>query len=80
MATVTTRVEWTGPHSVVTANIIDAMVKEVTESGKLISRSSPDLDSTGAHTVIAVWTDLAAANEYLAIVNTLSPVSAAIIE
>ncbi len=80
MATVTTRVEYPGPHSVATADTINTMVETMTESGKLISRSSPDLDSTGAHTVIAVWIDLAAANEYLAIVNTLSPVSAAIIE
>jgi len=79
MATVTTRVEWTGPHSVETATAIDTMVKEMTESGKLISRSSPDEDSSADHVVIAVWVDLDAANEYLAIVNSLSPISAAIV-
>jgi hypothetical protein len=80
MKTVTTRVEWTGPHSEATANVINTMVSKMIDSGQLVMRSSPDLDSTGAHTVVAVWVDLASANEYLSIVNTLSPVSAAIIE
>ena len=79
MATVTTKVEWIGPHSEETAKAIDTMVKEMSESNKLISRSSPEVDANSAHTVTAVWIDLAAANEYLAIVNALSPVSAKIV-
>ena len=79
MGTVTTRVEWTGPHSVATANAINDMIEKMIESGKLISRSSPEADSSTNHSVTAVWVDLAAANEYLAIVNTLSPISAAIV-
>ena len=79
MGTVTTRVEWTGPHSVATATAINDMVEKMTESGKLISRSSPDEDSSANHVVTAVWADLDAANEYLAIVNALSPISAAIV-
>jgi hypothetical protein len=79
METVTTRVTWTGPHSSVTADRIATMVNEMTTSGKLISRSSPETDSESNHTVIAVWSDLAAANEYLAIVNSLSPISAEIV-
>ena len=79
MATVTTKVEWIGPHSEETAKAIDTMVKEMSESNKLISRSSPEVDANSAHTVTAVWVDLAAANEYLAIVNTLNPVSAEIV-
>ena len=77
--TVTTRVEWTGPHSFETAARIATMVDEMTTSGKLISRSSPDIDSESNHTVIAVWSDLAAANEYLEIVNSLNPISAEIV-
>lgn len=77
--TVTTRVEWAGPHSSATADIILTMANEMTTSGKLISRSSPDIDSESNHTVIAVWRDLESANEYLAIVNTLNPVSAEIV-
>jgi hypothetical protein len=79
ITTVTTRVTWPGPHSSVTSDRIATMVNEMTTAGKLISRSSPDLDSDSEHTVIAVWSDLAAANEYLAIINTLGPVSAEII-
>ena len=79
MGTVTTRVEWTGPHSVATATAINDMVEKMTESGKLISRSSPEADSSSAHSVTAVWIDLDAANEYLAVIDTLSPVSAAIV-
>jgi hypothetical protein len=79
METVTTRVEWTGPHNAGTANRIATMVEEMTASGKLISRSSSDIDSESNHTVIAVWRDLEAANEYLAIVNVLNPISAAIV-
>ena len=67
ITTVTTRVTWPGPHSSVTSDRIATMVNEMTTAGKLISRSSPDLDSDSEHTVIAVWSDLAAANEYLAI-------------
>jgi len=79
MATVTTRVTWTGPHSSATADRIAVMVNEMTGSGKLISRSSPETDSESNHTVIAVWSDLEAANEYLAIVNSLNPISAEIV-
>ena len=79
METVTTRVEWTGPHNSGTANRIATMVEEMTASGKLISRSSSDIDSESNHTVIAVWRDLEAANEYLAIVNVLNPISAEIV-
>jgi len=79
MATVTTRVEWAGQHNDETAQKIFEMTEEMTASGKLISRSSPETDSSSAHTVIAVWTDLDAANEYLAIVDALSPVSAEIV-
>jgi hypothetical protein len=79
MATVTTRVEWAGQHNDATAQKIFEMIEEMIASGKLISRSSPETDSTSAHSVTAVWVDLAAANEYLAIVNTLSPISAAIV-
>lgn len=77
MATVTTRVEWAGQHSEETTQIIFKMTEEMTEAGKLISRSSPE--SSAENTVTAVWSDLDAANEYLAIVNALSPVSAAIV-
>ena len=79
MATVTTRVEWAGQHNDATAQKIFEMVEEMTASGKLISRSSPETDSTSEHTVIAVWSDLDAANEYLAVIDTLSPVSAAVV-
>ena len=76
---VSTRVTWPGPHSSATANRIETLVNEMTASGKLISRSSPEIDSDSEHTVIAIWSDLAAANEYLEIVNTLNPVNAEII-
>jgi len=56
---------------------IVAMTQEVTEAGELISGSEVTYTSEA---VIAVWRDLAAANEYLAFVNTLSPISAKIIE
>ena len=79
MATVTTRVTWTGPHSSATADRIAVMVDEMTASGKLISRSSTETDSSSEHTVIAVWSDLAAANEYLTVVNSLNPISAEIV-
>lgn len=79
MATVTTRVEWAGQHNDATAQKIFEMVEEMTASGKLISRSSPEADSSSAHSVTAVWIDLDAANEYLAVIDTLSPVSAAIV-
>lgn len=79
MATVTTRVTWTGPHSSATADRIATMVDEMTASGKLISRSSTETDSSSEHTVIAVWSDLESANEYLAIVNSLNPISAEIV-
>jgi hypothetical protein len=79
MATVTTRVEWAGQHNDATAQKIFEMIEEMIASGKLISRSSPETDSTSAHSVIAVWRDLDAANEYLAVIDTLSPVSAAIV-
>ena len=79
METVTTRVTWPGPHSSATADRIATMVNEMTTSGKLISRSSPDLDSSSDHTVIAVWSDLESANEYLSIVNSLNPISAEIV-
>ena len=79
MATVTTRVEWAGQHNDETAQTIFEMIEEMTEAGKLISRSSPEIDSSSAHSVTAVWRDLEAANEYLAIVNTLSPISAEIV-
>ena len=79
MATVTTKVEWAGQHSDETAQKIFEMIEAMTEAGKLISRSSPETDSSSAHTVIAVWRDLEAANEYLAIVNALSPVSAVVV-
>ena len=79
MATVTTRVEWAGQHNDATAQKIFEMVEEMTASGKLISRSSPETDSASEHTVIAVWSDLDAANEYLAVIDTLSPVSAEIV-
>ena len=77
METITTRVTWPGPHS---SNTIQIMVEEMTDSGKLISRASPD--PYAEHTTIAVWRDLEAANEYLAFVNAQipSPVSAEIIE
>ena len=79
METVTTKVTWPGPHSSTTADRIATMVNEMTTSGKLISRSSSDLDSSSDHTVIAVWSDLESANEYLAIVNSLNPISAEIV-
>ena len=79
MATVTTRVEWAGQHNDATAQKIFEMIEEMIASGKLISRSSPETDSTSAHSVIAVWRDLDAANEYLAVIDTLSPVSAEIV-
>jgi len=79
ITTVTTRVTWSGPHSSATSDRIATMVDEMTTSGKLISRLSPDLDSESNHTVIAVWSDLAAANEYLEIVNSLNPISAEIV-
>jgi hypothetical protein len=79
ITTVTTRVTWPGPHSVATADRIAVMVNEMTASGKLISRSSTETDSESEHTVTAVWSDSAAANEYLAVVNTLGPVSAEIV-
>ena len=77
--TVTTRVTWTGPHSSATADRILTMVEEMTTSGKLVSRSSPNIDSESDHTVIAVWRDLESANEYLAIINSLNPISAEIV-
>jgi hypothetical protein len=79
ITTVTTRVKWAGPHSNANAQKIFEMIEEMTASGKLISRSSPELDSSSEHSVIAVWSDSAAANEYLAIINTLGPVIAEII-
>ena len=79
ITTVTTRVTWTGPHSSATADRIATMVDEMTASGKLISRSSTETDSSSEHTVIAVWSDLAAANEYLTVVNSLNPISAEIV-
>jgi hypothetical protein len=79
ITTVTTRVTWTGPHSSATADRIATMVNEMTTAGKLISRSSSETDSSSEHTVIAVWSDLAAANEYLAVVNSLNPISAEIV-
>ena len=79
ITTVTTRVTWPGPHSDRTAQQIFEMVDEMTASGKLISRESPDSDSVSMYSVIAVWRDLEAANEYLAIVNSLNPISTEII-
>jgi hypothetical protein len=79
ITTVTTRVTWAGPHSDATVDRIVTMVDQMTAAEKLISRSSPDLPSDSEHTVIAVWRDIEAANEYLAFINPLGPVVAEIV-
>ena len=80
ITTVTTRVEWSKPHSDENIQKIDAMVKEMGESYKLISSSSLEIDSPDSGGIVtAVWKDLESANEYLTFINTLSPISAAIV-
>jgi len=79
ITTATTRVVWPPTLSSDNSNRIATIVNEAIESGKLISRSSPDIRTSINHTVVAVWKDLATANEYLATIKTLGPISAEII-
>jgi hypothetical protein len=79
ITTVTTKVVWSLPRNVEVNNKINAMVKEAIEAGKLILVLPTEATDTN-ETIMVNWKDLEAANEYLAFVNALSPVSAEIIE